>query len=173
MDYSDHKTIHLLARNLRALMESHPTLNTQQKVARKAGIAQASVSRVLRLEQAVTLRQLESLADAFKVPVADLLKDESDKSAIHYDRDGYAALPMEDKAKIESYIAFVVLDHERRLKPDPESEDLDLGLTFRQVRDLPEPLRSVVRRAAQRELDVDSPGDSNEITRKSKKRKAL
>jgi transcriptional regulator with XRE-family HTH domain len=67
-----------LARNLSALMQAHPTLRTQAGVARAAGVDQRTVGRVLNMEHAPSVAQLEKLAGAFHVEAWLLLLPELD-----------------------------------------------------------------------------------------------
>jgi transcriptional regulator with XRE-family HTH domain len=64
-----------LARNLAALMERRPDLDTQQKVAARAKIGQTTIGRVLRAEAAATVDLIDKLAKAFNVSPDSLVKD--------------------------------------------------------------------------------------------------
>ena len=62
-----------LADNLAALMGRTPGLSTQMQVAHSSGIAQTTISRILRGATSVTLDHIEQLAAAFGIPPGDLL----------------------------------------------------------------------------------------------------
>lgn len=56
-----------LADNLAALMAAHAELNTQLAVAKRAGMDQRTVGRILHREHSPTLTQVEKLARAFSL----------------------------------------------------------------------------------------------------------
>jgi transcriptional regulator with XRE-family HTH domain len=79
------------------------------KLARRAGISQSSVARVLAGNVDTQVSIVESLADAIGVSAAELLEDEAGaKATLQYDRTRFAALPATEQAKIKSYIDFVL-----------------------------------------------------------------
>ena len=72
----------ILAKNIRSLMEGHPTLGTQVALAKRAGIAQSSIGRILSAAVHPQLDAIEAIASAFKVSVADLLSEAADAPGI-------------------------------------------------------------------------------------------
>ncbi|AEA61367.1 helix-turn-helix domain-containing protein [Burkholderia gladioli] len=99
----------ILADKLSALMDAHPILNTQGKLAARAGLAQRTVGRMKKNEADPQLGHVEAVATALGVPLIDLISEEqSQGSTLHYDMDAVRRLSEEDKKKIESYIEFVV-----------------------------------------------------------------
>lgn len=98
----------LLAKNVRQQMSLRPHLNTQVKLAAKAGVAQSTVGRILRGEVSPLLSHVESVAAAFGVTVTSLLTDENERGEIQYDQSAFARLPAAEKEKIQSYIGFVI-----------------------------------------------------------------
>jgi len=99
----------VLAANIRRYMRTVPAVETQVKLARRAGISQSSVARVLAGNVDTQVSIVESLADAIGVSAAELLEDEADtKATLQYDRARFAALPATEQAKITSYIDFVL-----------------------------------------------------------------
>lgn len=70
-----------LSRNLAALMEKTPALDTQIKVANRSGVAQSTIGRILRRETAATLDNIEAIAKAFGVESRVLLSHSNDSSA--------------------------------------------------------------------------------------------
>ncbi len=48
---------------------------TQEELAEKAGVSQAAVSRIEKMAESVTLRQLKQVAEALGVSPSDLLSD--------------------------------------------------------------------------------------------------
>lgn len=69
----------VLADNLKLLMKRDPALATQAKVAKKAGVAQTSVSQLLRpgndAAKSPKLDQVEKVADAFGLAAWQILLD--------------------------------------------------------------------------------------------------
>jgi len=63
------KSLDIIARNLRLMMEQTPALNNQSKLSKKSGVAQATIGRILRMETSPSSETLDLLADAFKVEV--------------------------------------------------------------------------------------------------------
>ena len=63
----------VIADRLRALMAACPDLDTQVKLARKAGLSQSTVARILSADSAATADSIADLAHAFSVPPASLL----------------------------------------------------------------------------------------------------
>lgn len=99
----------ILARKLRWYMDHYPHVDKQEKVAKRAGISQSSVNRVLSGKVDTQMRVVESLANAIGISPTDLLIDDAnDASVIHYDRVRYAQLPETEKKVIERYIEFVL-----------------------------------------------------------------
>ncbi|MCZ2897469.1 helix-turn-helix transcriptional regulator [Burkholderia thailandensis] len=98
-----------LAANLRQRMDDHDTLNTQAKLAARAGIAQRTVGRMLKNEADPQLGHCEAVAEALGVSLIDLLSDPNlAVSGLHYDSDAVARLTQESREKIESYIRFII-----------------------------------------------------------------
>ncbi|MGP3660245.1 helix-turn-helix domain-containing protein [Burkholderia gladioli] len=90
-------------------MDRYEHVDRQEKVAKRAGISQSSVNRVLSAKVDTQMRVVESLARAIGVSPTELLTDEeSDTDSIRYDRVRFARLPDADKRAIERYIEFVL-----------------------------------------------------------------
>ncbi|AOI94824.1 metal-dependent hydrolase [Burkholderia sp. LA-2-3-30-S1-D2] len=99
----------ILAHKLTRLMADHPTLNTQGKLAARAGLAQRTVGRMKNNEADPQLGHVEAVAHALGVSLVSLISDESSRgSDLQYDTDAVARLSVEDRKKIESYIEFVL-----------------------------------------------------------------
>ncbi|WP_321959734.1 XRE family transcriptional regulator [Paraburkholderia sp. J69-1] len=62
----------IVGKQLSSLMESVPSLGTQQKLAAKTGIGQTTIGRIRRGEVNATLDNLKRIAEAFNVPVSYL-----------------------------------------------------------------------------------------------------
>lgn len=65
----------ILARKIRDAMERDPNLETQQKMAARAGISQGHISRLLLCEAAATTDALVGLAKAMRCQPWELLAD--------------------------------------------------------------------------------------------------
>ncbi|KAG8154215.1 XRE family transcriptional regulator [Burkholderia catarinensis] len=103
----------ILARNIRRHMAANEDIRTQVQLAKAAGVAQSSVARVLKGEVDTQLFVIEALADAIGVPPGSLLMDdEVEQELLRFNRSLVAALPAPEKAKIESYIEFVLSQSE-------------------------------------------------------------
>ena len=63
----------VIAARLRELMATRADLDTQVKLARRAGISQSTVARSLSAHSAATADSIANLAHAFGVPPASLL----------------------------------------------------------------------------------------------------
>lgn len=99
----------ILAANVRRYMSIVPAVDTQAKLAKRAGISQSSVARVVAGNVDTQIGIVESLADAIGVSAAELIEDEANaKGTLQYDRTRFAALPETEQAKIKSYIDFVL-----------------------------------------------------------------
>lgn len=70
--------MHTLATNLRSLMEASVELRSQAAVARRAGVDQRTVGRILNREHSPTVTQLERLARAFSISPWQLLVPDYD-----------------------------------------------------------------------------------------------
>lgn len=137
----------ILAANLRHLMDAHPTLNTQMRVAAKCGLGQRTIGRILNAEVEPQLGHVQAIAEALAVSVPDLLTDwNSPPAQLIYDRQQFAQLPPEDRAKIQAFIDFVVTSHSASLSADVSTLNASQTLT-------PTPAqREMLKRVAQRPL---------------------
>src|SRR5260363_439026 len=101
----------VLATNLARLMAERPDLNTQIKVAKKTGICQSRVGRILRNEVSATADNIEAIACAFGLSVGELLSTQTNvREPRHINSrermlfDLFASLFRNDKKKF--FIAF-------------------------------------------------------------------
>lgn len=65
---------HILAANLKALMASHPDLNTLPKITARCGVSNGTLDRIRRAAVATRVDELEPLARAFGVEAWELLR---------------------------------------------------------------------------------------------------
>lgn len=112
-DFEPSDTGELAARNLQAWMKDNRELSTQGKLAKASGVAQATIARMLNNEASVSISTLESVASAFGRHGYELLIHPRDPASISYDRSKFASLPESERAKIESYIDFVITQNDK------------------------------------------------------------
>ena len=116
----------ILARKLRWYMDRYEHVDRQEKVAKRAGISQSSVNRVLSAKVDTQMRVVESLAQAIGVSPTELLTDEeNDAAVIHYDRVRFARLADTDKKAIERYIEFVLSQADVSTRDDDGSTSIE------------------------------------------------
>lgn len=102
------------ANNLEMWMLGNRDLKSQARVAEKAGVSQSTVNRLLKKEASISINNLASIASVFGRRPYELLVPPRDESLITYDRSQYAMLPAEEKAKIESFIEFILSQNQKR-----------------------------------------------------------
>ena len=66
----------IVAKNVQARMEANPSANTQSKLAKRAGISQSHVSRLLNEGASVTIGRLAKVATALGCEPYELLIDD-------------------------------------------------------------------------------------------------
>lgn len=142
----------ILADNLRLLMDSTPSLNTQTKVALRAEIAQSTVGRLLRAEVYPQLRQVEALARIFRIDVAALL---TERKKTHGTEEPDITLPFarlseDEKRQVLDYMNYLVARH-----GDPSDDDAHLISVDTSTKPNPG-LAERLAQAIQRELNNDT-----------------
>jgi len=98
----------IAAKNLADWMQANRDLKTQAAVAEKAQIGQSTINRLLKCEASISINNLASIAGVFGRRAYELLIPPHDDSIIQYDHSRFAALPAEEKAKITSFIDFIM-----------------------------------------------------------------
>jgi transcriptional regulator with XRE-family HTH domain len=98
----------VLATNIRHYMREVPAVDTQVKLAKKAGISQSSVARVLAANIDTQISIVAALAEAIGVRTADLLVEApAEKNKPLLDLRKLAMLPKEEQEKIKSFADYV------------------------------------------------------------------
>ncbi|MBB6319266.1 helix-turn-helix domain-containing protein [Paraburkholderia tropica] len=183
-------TKQILARNLRELMRRSDSLDTQVKVAQRAGIAQSTVGRLLRGEVHAQLSQIESLAEAFKVDVTALLNESGpiDTNASGPHDDTFERLSDDEKRQVHDFVVFLAGRHdsddrpvivgevkrttatkaEARRQADEYSAAVAETFNTEQMKKLPAELAGRLMQAIQRELNNDTLSLSNEREQETK-----
>ena len=134
-----------LARRLRALMDSRLDLNTQTKVASRAGLGQATVQRILTQQAAATIDSIDDLAGAFRVSPADLLLEHGDAALLR----AFAQLNLEDKARVMHYIELSAAAQTGHAAGRAR-------LDFQETRPAPTSMAAATSRASARKPSADS-----------------
>ncbi|MGE8162985.1 helix-turn-helix domain-containing protein [Paraburkholderia sp. NPDC080076] len=137
----------VLAENVRAHMSRNAAVDTQTKLASRAGISQSSVARVLAGNVDTQIGIVAALATAIGVAPGRLLDDPEAVPDLQIDQERFAKLPATERAKIQSYIDFVMA------QPDLTSNDT---LSISQKLTQPKDQEDRIRRAAQRPTSKDS-----------------
>jgi transcriptional regulator with XRE-family HTH domain len=105
-----------LAKNIASLMQKTPALDTQVKLAKRSGIAQSSVGRILRGEVAATLDNIESIATAFGVSADFLLQYETSEQPdlVIFGKDLTKLAEGLDPADLSDVLLFIEFKHAKR-----------------------------------------------------------
>ena len=74
----NHQPRHILALNLRRLMDARPDLDTLPKITRASGISNGTLDRIRRAVVATRVDELEPLAKAFGLQAWQLLVPPAD-----------------------------------------------------------------------------------------------
>lgn len=142
----------VLAANIRHYMREVPSVDTQVKLAKKAGISQSSVARVLAGNIDTQISIVAALADAIGVRTADLLIETSDRETEPLlDLIKLGTLPKTDQEKIKAFADFVFSQSTANDNAQSASGD-SFAVELKPSAD--EKLRA--RRTAQRPLSNDS-----------------
>ena len=111
IDYGDARQI--VASNLKQWMLNNEELSSQQRLADACGVSQPTIARILRNDVSANVAHLEVIAAAFGRKPYELMIPQLGKASINYDHERFALLPQGEKEKIESFIDFVVEQHEK------------------------------------------------------------
>ncbi|HDG9775861.1 TPA: helix-turn-helix transcriptional regulator [Raoultella planticola] len=103
----------LVVHNLKQWMRNNQELSSQQRLADASGVSQPTINRILRNEVSANVAHLEAIATAFGRKAYELLIPQDGRAAIKYDHERFALLPQGEKEKIESFIDFVVEQHNK------------------------------------------------------------
>jgi transcriptional regulator with XRE-family HTH domain len=87
----------IVTANIKRLMEKTPNLDNQSKLARKSGVAQATIGRILRKEVSANIDTLDLLAQAFGVAAYCLLSSPEEIERIS------SSLPTNSKEFLDQY----------------------------------------------------------------------
>lgn len=110
-----------VAANLKRWMAADPNLDTQVKIAAASGVAQTTVSRILKGDTPATADILDAIAKAFRRDPGDLLTNNSDVK-VQYDLTKFARLPEYEKVRIEAFIKHVLAEYELPPTDEPKKK---------------------------------------------------
>ncbi|MDE1007537.1 MAG: helix-turn-helix domain-containing protein [Paraburkholderia fungorum] len=137
----------ILADNIRAQMSRNAAVDTQTKLANRAGISQSSVARVLAGNVDTQISIVAALAEAIGTTPSRLLDDQDAEPELQLDRERFARLPAAERAKIQSYIDFVMAQPE-----SANADSLSISQKLTQTKDQ----EDRTRRAAQRSISQET-----------------
>jgi len=159
----------ILAGNVRHLLATHPTISTQTQLAKKCGVSQSTIQRILKEEVSAQLNVTEAIAQAFGVSVAELLTEGGpDASGLGFNREKFSRLPESDKEKAISYINFLI--HQQQILDNKNNTNQRL-ISFSELVNLPEDKLAQIMRTAFQELNNNpSAKDDNQKTNETKKK---
>ena len=98
----------VVAENLHRWMLADSTLNSQQRLGAKAGIAQATVQRVLSRESSTTISTLAAIADAFERKPFELMVPPEKPTATNHGYSRFEELTGEEKEMINIFIEALI-----------------------------------------------------------------
>lgn len=113
-----------LARRIDDLMRAKPGVDTQMALARRSGVGQSTIGRILRAETAATIDNVEALAGALGVAPAQLLHDSGLSGVSESVPPEFAHLPQAERERIAAFIHFTIEDYasKHRLAIDERKE---------------------------------------------------
>lgn len=147
----------ILAARIRALMEARTDLDTQVKIAKKAGVSQSTVGRILSREVHTSLDVLEAIAEAFGVHPLSLVSDPREMShgsalAVDYSErqllDAWRRLAPQQQHAVMGYIE--VATSRTGISPSVGSRVTPESEAVEDVREVHAGDKAAVRRAAGR-----------------------
>ncbi|MBS0847585.1 helix-turn-helix transcriptional regulator [Citrobacter sp. JGM124] len=94
----------IVAENLRQWMDNNSSLSSQQRVSEKAGIAQATVQRVLSRESSTTIGTLATIADAFERRPFELMVPTEMSTSTNHTHPRFEELTGEEQEMINTLI---------------------------------------------------------------------
>jgi transcriptional regulator with XRE-family HTH domain len=92
-----------LADRLRDLMDAHPNLDTQTKLAAHSRVSQSTIQRLLALEQSATIDVLDRIAKAFRMSAWELIIPDLQSAKMTRD---FSKLSDTDKQRLMHFMEF-------------------------------------------------------------------
>lgn len=131
----------VIASRLRALMALRPDLDTQVKLAQRAGVSQSTVARILSADSAATADSIAQLAHALGAPPASLLLSDPTEIALLED---IQALKPDARQRLLGFVAGLLSD-----QVSPFSVNLSIPM--------PPSLRAAHAKAVARPIEAPEP----------------
>ncbi|MDD9338281.1 MAG: helix-turn-helix transcriptional regulator [Providencia heimbachae] len=86
---------------------------SQAQLSVKSGLGQATINRIIKNESSATVDSVAAIADALGRKPYELLMSKEDDDILHYDHKKLAALPWNEKEKIQDFIEFIISKNEK------------------------------------------------------------
>lgn len=93
---------------LRELMEASIDMQTQAAVAKRSGVDQSTIGRVLNQKNSTTIKTLEGIAKAFNIEPLELIINKPSSNALSEWQRLIDKLPPADKDRIIQFIRFTI-----------------------------------------------------------------
>jgi transcriptional regulator with XRE-family HTH domain len=98
----------MIAMRLRELMDASIDMQTQEAVAKRSGMAQTTVGRILKQQVAATIDNIESIARAFNVEATELIATKPVSYAMYEWQRQIESLHPDDRERIFQFIRFTI-----------------------------------------------------------------
>lgn len=98
----------MIAMRLRELMDASIDMQTQEAVAKRSGMAQTTIGRILKQQVAATIDNIESIARAFNVDASQLIAGDKGTSALDEWQKQIENLPPSERDRIIQFIRFTI-----------------------------------------------------------------
>lgn len=86
---------------------------SQAQLSVKSGLGQATINRIIKNESSATVDSIAAIAGALGRKPYELLMSKDDADILHYDHKKLAALPDNEKEKIQDFIEFIISKNEK------------------------------------------------------------
>nr|WP_255426011.1 helix-turn-helix transcriptional regulator [Providencia sp. JUb39] len=87
-------------------------IKSQAQLSVSSGLGQATVNRIIKNESSATIDSVAAIANALGRKPYELLMSKDDEDVLHYDHKKFAALPDNEKEKIQDFIEFIISKNE-------------------------------------------------------------
>ncbi len=98
----------MIAMRLRELMARSQNLQTQNAVAKRTGLNQSTIGRILHEQVSATLDNVESIANAFNVDATELLTDNRSNTTLAEWERQIDKLPPIERDRVIQFIKFTI-----------------------------------------------------------------
>lgn len=98
----------MIASRLRELMEASIDMQTQAAVAKRSGVDQSTIGRVLNQKNSTTIKTLEGIARAFNIEPLELIIDKPNSNVLSEWQRLIDKLPPAEKDRIIQFVKFTI-----------------------------------------------------------------